>query len=322
MPVRRSWTGALPVPGWTGGYEWEGIATVRLEPDRTYEDVDPRSGYVASANDNLARTRRIEQLLTAQSTFGVDDFKRMQHDTLAWNAEQLVPLLARLRASRPDVEDVRNGLLRWDRRLTVDSDAATVYALWEPRLLRALARLAVPSALVDDFVARARERLVPALTRPSRAWFGRNTGTARDELLLTALAEAVDEARERHKAGRPPWGRLHMALFRHPLAVTGAARARFNVGPFERPGYAHTVMSTAGVDVEQNSGASFSAIFDVGDWDRSVATNAPGQSGSPASPRFADLAKLWAAGAYFPLLFSDSAVQAAADTTLMLNPSR
>ena len=64
------------------------------------------------------------------------------------------------------------GLLRWDRRLTVDSDAATVYALWEPRLLRALARLAVPSALVDDFVARARTVLVPALTRPSRAWFG------------------------------------------------------------------------------------------------------------------------------------------------------
>ena len=107
-------------------------------PDRTYEDADPRRGYVASANDNLARTRRIEQLFRAQATFGIDDFERMQHDTLAWNAEQLVPLLARLRASRPDVEDARSRLLRWDRRLTVDSDAATVYALWEPRLLRAL----------------------------------------------------------------------------------------------------------------------------------------------------------------------------------------
>ena len=132
----------------------------------------------------------------------------------------------------------------------------------------------------------------------------------------------MDAARARQKDGPPPWGRLHEALFRHPLAVTATARARFNVGPFERPGYADTVMSTGGVDVEQNSGASFSAVFDVADWDRSVATNAPGQSGSPASPHFADLAKLWAAGEYFPLLFSESAVQAAAETTLMLVPRK
>ena len=131
----------------------------------------------------------------------------------------------------------------------------------------------------------------------------------------------MDAARDRQKGGPPHWGRLHEALFRHPLAVTGAARARFNVGPFERPGYADTVMSTGGADVEQSSGASFSAVFDLGDWDRSVATNAPGQSGSPASPHFADLAKLWAAGEYFPLLFSDARRwSAAADATLMLVP--
>src|SRR4029079_7967741 len=139
-------------------------------------------------------------------------------------------------------EDLRLRLRQWDRRLTVDSEAATVYALWEPRLLRALARLAVPSALVDEFVGRARRVLVPALTRPSRAWFGRNTGAARDDLLLTALADAVDAAGARQAHGSPPWGRLHQALFRHPLAVTGTARARFNVGPFERPGYADSVM--------------------------------------------------------------------------------
>ena len=81
-------------------------------------------------------------------------------------------------------------------------------------------------------------------------------------------------------------------------------------------------MSTAGADVEQSSGASFSAVFDVGDWDRSAATNAPGQSGSPASPHFADLAKLWAAGEYFPLLFSDRAVEAAAEATLMIVPRK
>jgi penicillin amidase len=322
VPVRRSWSGLLPVPGWTGRYEWEGTRPLRPGVDPAPGDADPRTGYVASANDNRARTRRLDQLFRAQATFAIDDFARMQHDTLAWNAEQLVPLLAPLRSDRADVEDARRRLVQWDRRLTVDSDAAAVYALWEPRLWRAMVRIAVPSALVDDFAARAREMLVPALTRPSRAWFGDSPRAARDDLLLTALAEAVDAARNRHTEGRPPWGRLHEALFRHPLAITAPARARFNVGPFERPGYADTVMSTGGVAAEQTSGASFSAVFDIADWDRSVATNAPGQSGSPASAHFADLAKLWAAGEYFPLLFSDNAVQAAAGTTLTLVPRK
>jgi penicillin amidase len=60
--------------------------------------------------------------------------------------------------------------------------------------------------------------------------------------------------------------------------------------------------------------------MDAGDWDRSVATNAPGQSGSPASPHFRDLAALWAAAEYFPLSFSDQAVQENTEATLVLRP--
>jgi len=60
--------------------------------------------------------------------------------------------------------------------------------------------------------------------------------------------------------------------------------------------------------------------MDVGDWDRSVATSAPGQSGQPGSPHFSDLAKLWGDEHYFPLPYSDSAVSANAEATLLLLP--
>ena len=62
-------------------------------------------------------------------------------------------------------------------------------------------------------------------------------------------------------------------------------------------------------------GASFRQIADVADWDRSVATAAPGQAEQPRSP-LSDLAKLWAAGEYFPLSFSARAIQANAESTL------
>ena len=47
---------------------------------------------------------------------------------------------------------------------------------------------------------------------------------------------------------------------------------------------------------------------------------APGQSGAPDSPHFADLAPLWAKGEYVPLAFTDDAVNAAAESTLTLVP--
>ena len=81
-------------------------------------------------------------------------------------------------------------------------------------------------------------------------------------------------------------------------------------------------MATYGRGLSQEGGASFREVIDLADWDRSVATSAPGQSESPASPHFADLAKLWAAGDYFPLAFSDAAVGANAEATLTLTPRR
>jgi penicillin amidase len=96
------------------------------------------------------------------------------------------------------------------------------------------------------------------------------------------------------------------AIFAHPLAVSAAARRRFNVGPLVRPADDNPVR----------------AVFDARDWDRSRALNAPGQAESPASPHFADLAALWSAGESFPLAFTDAAVQANQESVLTLVPKR
>ena len=70
------------------------------------------------------------------------------------------------------------------------------------------------------------------------------------------------------------------------------------------------------------SGASVRIVLDVGDWDRSMAINAPGQSGDPDSAHYRDLMPLWAAGQYVPLLYSRKAVEAAAEQILELSPTR
>jgi penicillin amidase len=61
-------------------------------------------------------------------------------------------------------------------------------------------------------------------------------------------------------------------------------------------------------------------VTDVGNWDASVAINAPGQSGDPASPHYRDLAPLWAQGRYFPLAYSRQAVEKATRLRIELRP--
>jgi len=313
LPVRSSWDGTLPVPAWTGKFDWQGW--------RAPEDMRGERGsrVVIAANGDVARTNRLREIFADGGKFSADQFKALQHDTTSWNATQLVPLLERVRTSRKDVDDARRRLIAWDRRVSADSPVATLYVYWEEALLRKLAERRVPMPLLDGYLSRARLD-VTMLISPSREWFDRDPEKARDALLADALAAAVERARvQAGSQPEPTWGRLHAVTFKHPLALTETARRLFDVGPFDRGGYAETVMSTY-ARASVNVGASFSEILDLSNWDRSVVTNAPGQSGSPRSAHFSDLAKLWAAGEYFPLVFSDAAVQANTESTLTLEP--
>jgi penicillin amidase len=155
--------------------------------------------------------------------------------------------------------------------------------------------------------AQATQILLDSLRRhPGRADALLQTLTAASSLTdsLTvqraALADALAEAlRER---ALPASGSV---LFAHPLAVTDAARRRFNLAAPVPAGITRDPLSMT---------------FDPADWDRSTATNAPGQSESADSEHFADLARLWSDGKSFPLPFTEAAVQAHASRTLVLTP--
>ena len=89
----------------------------------------------------------------------------------------------------------------------------------------------------------------------------------------------------------------------------------------ERPGDAYTVNATSGDNFRQTNGASYRQILDVADWDRSVMTNVPGESGDPESPHYRDLFALWADDRYFPVPYSRARVEAAAESRRVLAPS-
>lgn len=305
IPRRVPGSGHVPGAGASAGAEWDGW----MPADALPFAADPPDRFLVSANDSLARANRLVDMLTRRSAFDVEDAKRLQHDVGSWNAERLVPLLQRLRADDPVVEAARTELVTSDRQIAGDYRAA-LYVSWENSLRRMLIAQRLPASLRREGALRLTDLVTP-LVRPTRDWFDGNPATARNRLLLGALAAAVTEL----GGDRDPqaWSRAHTAIFSHPLAVGERARQRFNVGPFPVPGYADTVFA-----VSDTTGPALQVIFDVDDWDRSVGVNAPGQSSAPASPHYADMAKRWAESGYVALPFSAEAVRNSAATTLTL----
>jgi penicillin G amidase len=179
-------------------------------------------------------------------------------------------------------------MLRWDGGMGVDSAEAAVYAKWSAKLGR---------AAYGELGARMDLGMVlEELTRAPN-------GAAMLQALREALAEGdkrmgTDEAKWR-------WGLLHRAVFAHSSGVKA-----WDLGSVEKPGDATTVNAASGANYMQTSGASYRQILDVADWDRSVTTNTPGESGAPSSAYYGNLLKEWASGGYHPLVYSRKAVEA------------
>ena len=104
-------------------------------------------------------------------------------------------------------------------------------------------------------------------------------------------------------------------------ALKPELRTKLDVGPLPRGGNGNTVNNTSS-GYNQTSGASFRIIADLGNWDNSVGTNSPGQSGDPASSHYADLFEMWAKGKYFPIFYSPTKIESVAECVTILKPEK
>ena len=110
------------------------------------------------------------------------------------------------------------------------------------------------------------------------------------------------------------WGDLHQIKFTHPLLHLASDELADLMAyrPYGRGGSANTPNNTsfAADNFDVRSGASFRMVLDVGLWDDAEVTNAPGQSGDPRSPFYANLLEGWAQDSSIPLLYSRDAIEA------------
>jgi penicillin G amidase len=336
-PRRKNWDGLMPVPG-DGSYEWEGFIPILELP----HVADPPRGWFSSANqDNLPpgypfdvsfqwtdpfRFARIEEVLGSGRRFTLADMMQLQHDELSLPARSLVPLLRGLKPGDVPTGQAIDQLLSWDFVLRSDSVPAAIYVAWEHALKAAVWGLVVPRQAKPIFPDRSLStaKTIQWLTAPDDR-FGTEPVAGRDAMLKKSLVQALSDLEQRFGPDMSRWrygqdAFKHVKL-KHPLsdAVAAEVRARLDIGPLPRGGYAYTVNSTSD-DLNQSAGATFRIIADTGDWERSVGTNAPGQSGDPDSPHYRDLFDPWAGGRYFPVAYARAKVERVTESKTTLMP--
>ena len=172
----------------------------------------------------------------------------------------------------------------------------------------------------------AREWLMVILEAPSSLWFDLGDGLSRDEHLLTALQDAVDDLK---KTCGPEiedwaWGKLHTLTFNHTMGSVKPLDRFFNRGPYPIGGDGTTVNASHATYHDLTShtivGPPFRFIADLSDWNQSLGILVPGQSGHRASPSYDNNIKAWFRGEYHPMVFDREVVMGAVKEVMNLKP--
>ena len=345
IPTRAGYDGSVPVPGWTGEYDWTGEIPFESKP----HVFEPARGYLATANETIVppqypypltadaqfafRGDRIRAALDADDTVTVSEAAALQMDTRNWLAERIVPDLLAVDGLDEDDAAAQALLTDWDLTQPPDSAAAAYFNAVYARILALTFRDELPQeywptgrgrwfVVVDDLMARVDDPFWDDVTTAEVE--------TRDVILRRALAEAADELRD-SQGGDPAgwqWGRQHVLDLVEPAFGTsgiGPVEWLFNRGPYPAGGGGNIVLANAwNADKDSytlTNVPTFRMVVDFADLDSSRWVNQSGQSGHPGHPHYDDQVAAWQSGQSPPMSWTDAAIEEATAHRLTLVPT-
>ncbi|MGE5602216.1 MAG: penicillin acylase family protein, partial [Nitrososphaerales archaeon] len=233
VPIRPHGDGRVPVPGWTGDYDWSGWIPFEELPHQE----NPPQGFIVSANNRPVdddypyyigrefamadRAERITSLIRGNSKLSVSDMRSMQLDQRPTSLQRLVRRLGELEVAEPDLKGLVTLVKAWDGELTADSAAGAVCEIlarlvqkevMEAKLGQAGAAADGGAPLVERvlgrgpirglqdytfFYHRLWEWLYWALEQPDLHWWDLGHGETRDDVLRIALRRTYNYLAQR-----------------------------------------------------------------------------------------------------------------------------
>jgi penicillin amidase len=314
IPIRGRGDGWLPVPGWTGEFDWTGFIPFAALP----RALNPPEGRFVSANNKIVpdsypyfigrdwdipnRAERINALLDATPLQSPDASAVIQADTLSLTAQRLLPLMLGATPAENRTAAALARLKDWDARMTADEVAPLIFTAWLRDFNRVLFAERLGSSFADYWDLHP--PVIEAILTKHPEWCSDpaqpgTTGCA--ARLALSLRHALDQLTADYGTDMAQWrwGRAHAASFPHMLlSRVPLLRNRFEIA-IPADGGADTVnrggilIQSADQPYLDRHGAGLRMILDFADLDAARYIVVPGQSGNPVSPHYSDLLTSW-----------------------------
>ncbi len=275
IPVRAQGQHLVPVPGWTGEYEWTGL----IPFDELPHSYNPPQHFIITANNRVVddsypyyitnewlngyRAQRIRDLLLNKDKLSLTDMAEIQADQYALPAVEIVPHILQLHPQNALEEAALDVLRTWNYILSPDSVGAALYTTFlrklehivfdallgdnETLFYEFLGKSSVILAVQNGYASRSKPLLIRLLNEQNDDWFvnsavpngPRSWGIA----LNSAFSAAVEELREKlgNDISRWHYGRIHRMTYNHPLGAIKPLDSIFNRGPYAVGGDIDTV---------------------------------------------------------------------------------
>ena len=346
VPIRSKYNAWLPVPGWTGEHEWEGVIPFEEMP----RSRNPEDGWIITANHRIVgdeypyyigldywpdfRARRIQESLSKLNGASAQDMISIHSDDVSIPAQQLVRCLQSIESNDADVEAAKALLLKWDGNMSRDKVEPTIF-----------------SAFRDSLVAQVLNHVLGSLShatfegteRGSSAWLMRfesvvirmaidndvsllPPGKSWKSLLSLALSEAIVKLNTEIGTDINTWiwNRLHKTKPSHTLSPSYPDMSKLLDPPsISLSGDGDTPLAGSYDSMEPFGIISTSVaryVFDLSDWSKSGWVVPLGSSGHPGSIHYADQSETWSEVRLFPMLYDWVDIETSVESRQTLNP--
>jgi len=321
--------GLAPAPGWDARYDWAGW----LPFDALFQQRDPASGYIATANQRIVppdyphfltsnwalpyRHQRIVQMIEAAPKHSQADLRNMHADVKSLAAPRLLPWLMKAKSSHPLAPAAMQQLSGFEGSMAADKAAPLIFWSWSRHLARRVLADEIGADLYERTLAtRGYADTLEVVLDRNDAWWCDDKATPAAETCASQADSALTDALNELQAlqGADPaawrWGQAHQARSEHRPFSNVKALARWFEVRTPMGGDTYTVNvarvslrpdpSTGELYLDEH-GPSLRALYDLADPTKSMIIHSTGQSGIPWSPLYRSFAPRWAAVEYVPL---------------------
>jgi len=347
IPIRSRVNGWLPVPGWTGEYEWEGD----IPFDELPVSINPPEGYIATANNRPVgddypyyiaidftpefRVKRVTAGLKSLTRPTAEDMAQVHAQRVSIPALAYQSVVKQLEPQDELSKTAQERLLDWNCEMDADKIQPTIYSAMRDALLKEVLETNLTEKLayeawhpadrgLGSFSNRLKARLVAMIDQDDCSLLPK--GDTWPTAVARALSKSVTTLTERlgDDIDQWQWGKVHQARPKHNLSAAYPDLAELLDPPaIPTSGDGDTPLQGGYSPANPNTVTSLSVArysYDPSNWDDSLWVVPLGSSGHPGSEHYADQSETWRQVKMISMGYDWDNIKDSAETEQILEP--